>query len=142
LRNIIGKLGGGIAPLGGTVELTGGHKGYGLAAIVDICTGIFSGGKTSNHVNVRQGQVDICHYFAAIDYGIFGDKGEIKARLSAFLQELRDSAKADGKERIYVHGEKEAENYAARINGTIPVNDKTLAELRQIAIERGIACGL
>jgi LDH2 family malate/lactate/ureidoglycolate dehydrogenase len=140
LRNIIGKLGGGIAPLGGMAELTGGHKGYGLAAIVDICTGIFSGGKTSNHVNVLKDQVDICHYFAAIDYGIFGDKTDIKTRLSAFLQELRNSAKADGKERIYVHGEKETENYAARINGTIPVNDKTLQELRQIAAECGVAC--
>ena len=43
----------------------------------------------------------------AIDYGMFGEKKEIEASLSKYLQELRDSAKAEGQERIFTHGEKE-----------------------------------
>ena len=97
LNNIINKLGGGIAPLGGSGEDNGGHKGYGFALMVELFTGIFSGGSTSNYVNTRTGSVDICHWFAAMDYGLFGDKTEIEANFSKLLQELRDSDKADGK---------------------------------------------
>ena len=139
LHNIIHKLGGGIAPLGGAGELSGGHKGYGLGLIVDICTAIFSGGLTSNYVNVTPGLNGICHYFMALDYGVFGDRAAIKKSLSVFLRELRDSKKAEGQERIYTHGEKEAEMMAARLNGQIPVNEKTLVEMRDIAAKQNVA---
>ena len=140
LHNIIHKIGGGIAPLGGTEETNGGHKGYGLALITDIFTGILSGGMTSNHINIKPGQADICHYFAAIDYGIFGDRLEIRARFSTFLQELRDSRKAEGQARIYVHGEKEVENRASRQSGTLPVNEKTWQEMQDIAESQSVVC--
>ena len=138
LDNIIAKRGGGIAPLGGLGELFGGHKGYGLAAIVDIFTGILSGGMTSNHVNITPGSTDICHFFMAVDYGLFGGKAEIKERLSVFLRELRDSRKADGQQRIYTHGEKEAERMAERSLSGFPVNPKTRDEMRDIARARRI----
>jgi LDH2 family malate/lactate/ureidoglycolate dehydrogenase len=138
LNNIINKAGGGIAPLGGAGELNGGHKGYGLGLIVDIFTAILSGGLTSNYVNITPGLNGICHYFMAVDYGIFGDKKTIKAGLSAFLRELRESRKAEGQGRIYTHGEKEMEIMASRINGQIPVNEKTLEEMKDIAAKQGV----
>jgi len=138
VNNIIAKAGGGIAPLGGLGTQHGGHKGYGLGIIVDLFTAVVSGGLTSNHVNRKPGHTGICHYFAAIDYGIFGDKTEIKNNMSKFLQELRDSKKAEDQTRIYTHGEKEAEMMAARINGTIPVNEKTLEEMKVIAGKLGV----
>ena len=139
LSNIINKTGGGIAPLGGAGVLHGGHKGYGLGLTVDLFTAVLSGGLTSNHVNVTPGLNGICHWFMAIDYGIFGDKKVIKANMSAFLQELRESKKAEGQERIFTHGEKEAEMMASRINGQIPVNEKTMMEMKNIAAEQGVA---
>jgi LDH2 family malate/lactate/ureidoglycolate dehydrogenase len=138
LHNIIHKLGGGIAPLGGVGELYGGHKGYGLGIIVDILTAGLSGGLTSNYVNVTPGHNGICHFFMAMDYGLFGDKKAIKEKLSTFLRELRESPRAEGCGRIYTHGEKEAEMMAERLNGQIPVHIKTLAELRGIAAAQGI----
>jgi LDH2 family malate/lactate/ureidoglycolate dehydrogenase len=138
VRNIIGKLGGGIAPLGGSSESSGGHKGYGLATMVDICSGILSGGLTSNHINVIPGEAGICHYFAAIDYGIFGNKGDMKNALSVFLQELRATPRADGKDRVYTHGEKARETMTERLHGAIPVSEKTLEELKIIAKRQGV----
>ena len=138
LENIIHKLGGGIAPLGGSGELNGGHKGYGLGIIVDLFTAVLSSGLTSNCVNVSPGLNGICHYFMCIDYGIFGDKKTIKANLSRFLRELRESKKAEGQSRIYIHGEKESEMMAVHINGTIPVNEKTLVEMKEIAINQAV----
>jgi LDH2 family malate/lactate/ureidoglycolate dehydrogenase len=133
IENIIKKAGGGIAPLGGMGILNGGHKGYGLSVIVDLFSAVFSGGLTSNYVNRKPDHTGICHYFMVIDYGIFGDKTSIKAGVSKFLQELRDSKKAEGQNRIYTHGEKEAELFAQRVNSQIPINEKTLEEMRDIA---------
>jgi len=134
IENIINKSGGGIAPLGGVGVLHGGHKGYGLSVIVDLFSAVISGGLTSNYVNRKPDHTGICHYFMAIDYGIFGDKTAIRASMSKFLQELRDSKKAAGHNRIYTHGEMEAELMAHRINGQIPVNIKTLEEMQKIAL--------
>jgi LDH2 family malate/lactate/ureidoglycolate dehydrogenase len=133
IDNIIAKAGGGIAPLGGMGTLNGGHKGFGLSIIVDLFSAVISGGLTSNYVNRKPGHTGICHYFMAIDYGIFGDKTSIKAGMSKFLQELRNSKKAEGQTRIYTHGEKETELMLQRVKGTIPVNEKTLEEMKNIA---------
>ena len=133
IDNIINKAGGGIAPLGGAGTLNGGHKGYGLSVIVDLFSAVISGGLTSNHVNRKPGHTGICHFFMAVDYGVFGDKKSIKDGMSKFLMEIRNSKKAEGHSRIYTHGEMEAELTAQRKNTQVPVNEKTLDEMMKIA---------
>ena len=137
LKNIIAKAGGGIFPLGGFSEETGSHKGYGLGVVVEMMTAVMSGGTTSPHVT-HSGNADTSFTFMALDYGMFGDKKEIRARMSTLLEELRESPKADGQERIYTHGEKEMENAARLAREGIPVNEKTIREMREIASELGI----
>ncbi len=137
LTNIIGKLGGGIFPLGGCSEETGSHKGYGLGMIVELFTSILAGGTTSPHVK-NSGNADTSFCLMAIDYGIFGDKKEIKERMSTLLRELRESPKADGCDRIYTHGEKEAESTEDKLKNGIPVNDKTYDEMKKIGASLGL----
>lgn len=133
LKNIIAKSGGGILPLGGSSEMTGSHKGYGFGMLCELFTGIFSGGLTSDRVSRGIGEgTGICHSFMAIDYGIFGDKSEIRRNFSDYLARIRSSEKADGQSRIYTHGEKETEMRVIRRREGIPANEKTLAELRRI----------
>lgn len=133
LKNIIQKSNGGILPLGGSGELTSGYKGYGFGMLVEIATGILSGGATSNHVNVTPGRVDTATCFIALDHGMFGEKKEIEKALSRYLQEIRDSEKADGQSRIWTHGEKEYEQHAAVYANGVPLNEKTYEEMRMIA---------
>jgi L-2-hydroxycarboxylate dehydrogenase (NAD+) len=139
------KFFGGILPLGGITETFGGHKGYGLALMVEIFTGIFADGYTSNFTNgytgpgmPRKNEVKLCPCFIAIDYGIFGDKTKIEDRLSVYLQQIRDSEKAEGQSRIYTHGEKEAEARQDRLQNGILVNDATLTEIQKLCEELGI----
>ncbi|MGD8399471.1 MAG: Ldh family oxidoreductase [Bacillota bacterium] len=139
------KLFGGLLPLGGASETFGGHKGYGLALMVDIFTGIFAGGYTSNFTYGYSGpgiplknEVKVCSCFIAIDYGMLGDKSEIENRLSVYLQQIRDSEKVEGQSRIYTHGEKEAEARQDRLQNGILVNDATLAEVQKLCEELGI----
>lgn len=133
LKNIIEKTGGGILPLGGSGELTSGYKGYGFGLLCEIATAILSGGTTSNYIYKTPGRSNIAHCFIAMDHGMFGDKAQIEAHLSRFLEELRQSAKADGQSRIYIHGEKEAEAHERVLREGVPLNEKTLGELQMIA---------
>ena len=68
---------------------------------------------------------------------MFGDKAAIEANLSKYLQEVRDSAKADGQERIYIHGEKEYEARDRVVRDGVYLNDKTYAEMQMIAEHTG-----
>ena len=133
LGNIIGKTGGGILPLGGAGEETSGYKGYGFGMICEICTGILAGGLTSNHINRTPGRINTCHFFMAVDYGMFGEKEDLEKGLSKYLEELRQSPKAEGAERIYIHGEKEFESRQKVLAQGVSVNDKTYAEMQMIA---------
>ena len=138
LANIISKAGGGILPLGGSSELMGSHKGYGLGVICELFCGILAGGTTAERIyKTEDGGSGICHSFIAIDYGIFGNKEEIKKSFSDYLQKLRDSDKASGQERIYTHGEKEVDMRILRREKGVPVNDKTLEELHAIEKKLG-----
>ena len=122
---------GGIFPLGGMTKDTGSHKGYGFGIIAELFTGILAGGHTSPHVE-NGGMGDTSFGFAAIDYGIFGDKKEIRANMSTLLRELRESPTADGQERVYTPGEQAMLSQADRLANGIPVNDKTVDELKMI----------
>ena len=133
LKNIIAKTGGGILPLGGSGEMTSGYKGYGFAMLCEIFTAILAGGTTSNYIYKTPGRSNIAQCFIAMDHGMFGDKAAIEASLSKYLQEVRDSAKAEGQERIYIHGEKEYEARAGVLANGVYLNDKTYAEMQMIA---------
>ena len=137
LKNIIAKTGGGILPLGGSGEMTSGYKGYGFAMLCEIATAILSGGTTSNYIYQTPGRANICHCFIALDHGMFGDKGEIENALSRYLQEIRESPKAEGQDRIYIHGEKEAESRSRVLAQGIPLNEKTYGEMREIGAYTG-----
>ncbi len=128
LGNISDHVGGGIMPLGGNTEQLGSHKGYGYGMLCEIFASIFSQGGTSNKC-MTGGRSNICHGFMAINPAIFGNPEEVKKHFSTFLQELREAPKAEGAERIYTHGEKEAEAIEVCRKEGVPVIDKTVAEL-------------
>ncbi len=137
LKNIVGKKGGGIVPLGGDTEPLGGHKGYGYGMLCEIFCSIFSGGMTSNHTHMN-GKGGTCHGFMVIDPKVFGNAEELKERFSTFLQELRDAPKAEGQERIYTHGEKEILASADRKANGINVNINTVAEMKDLCDYLGL----
>ena len=131
------KLSGGLLPLGGFLDTFGGHKGYGLALMVEIFTRIFAGSDTSNsgEIILHKKEMKTCSCFIAIDYGMFGNKSEMEDRLSRYLQQIRDSEKAEGYSRIYTHGEKEVEARQDRLKNGIPVDEVTLVEIQKICKE-------
>jgi len=129
---------GGILPIGGLGEILGGHKGYGIALTVELFTGILAQGYTSDMVRKVHSVDRSCATFIAIDYGMFGDKDEIEAYFSAYLERLRRSEKAEGASRIYTHGEKEyLHRLEAEENG-IYLQEKTIEEIETLCQRFGI----
>ena len=132
LQNIVNKAGGGIMPLGKNEEVTGSHKGYGYGMICEIFTSILSLGLTSNHTHT-DGKGGTCHGFIAIDPALFGVPEKIDEHFSVFLQELREAPKADGRERIYTHGEKEIFAMERVQAEWVAIDVKTILEMKQMS---------
>ncbi len=143
LQNLVSRAGGGLLPLGGEGELLSGHKGYGLALLVDILSGVLSGAAYANLVypkaeDGRPLPANLGHFFGAFRIDAFRPLDEFKRDMDDLLQRLRGAEKAAGAERIYVHGEKEAEKAAQRREAGIPLHPKVVATLAEIGNELGV----
>jgi LDH2 family malate/lactate/ureidoglycolate dehydrogenase len=126
-----------LTPLGATREL-GGHKGYGLAVMVDILSGVLAG---AGFADVRprrepdRTRADIGHFFGAIDVARFRDLIAFKADMDDLLEALKDSPKAEGQERIYVAGEPEWECEQRRRREGIPLAPGLVNQLQEVSAE-------
>jgi len=99
--------------------------------VCEIFSSILAMGTTSDNTG-KGGKGGICHGFMAIDPNIFGDAQGIKQHLSAYLEALRNSPKADGQDTIYTHGQKEVAAVKKMMEKGIPVNDNTMVEVYEM----------
>jgi len=126
-----------LTPLGATRDL-GGHKGYGLAVMVDILSGVLAGAGFADVRRRREPEptrADIGHFFGAIDIARFRDLAAFKADMDDLLQALKDSRKAEGQDRIYVAGEPESECEQRRRRDGIPLAPGLVAHLQDLSSE-------
>ncbi len=129
------RLGGGILPLGGEGEEHSGHKGYGLALMVDVLCGVLSGAATGLGVDVRKEKPNVGHFFMAIDPAAFRSLDEFKRDMDRLAQELKKSPKAQGQSRIYIHGEKSYARMEKYRREGIPLEAKVVESLKQVGKE-------
>jgi L-2-hydroxycarboxylate dehydrogenase (NAD+) len=137
LKNMLERRGGGLLPLGGATEETGSHKGYGLSTMVDILSGVLSGGAFGSIIYSNKQAAGVCHFLGAIDPDIFTSKDEFKDNMDKFINILKNSEKAEGKDRIYIHGEKEFENEEKQ-KETVSISNKVIEKMREIGEEAGV----
>ncbi len=145
LKNLAERLGGGILPLGGAGETYGGHKGYGLTFMVDILCGVLSGAHFSIYVGskkkAKEGEPpyhNVGHFFLAIDPDVFIGKDEFKERMDEIINIVKNSQKAKGQDRIYIHGEKEFEITDRYLKEGIPLIERVYNDLKNIGQEVGV----
>lgn len=143
LKNLYRGLGeGGIFPLGGEGELHGGHKGYGLATMVEILCGVMSGGNYLRDLKFfkdgKPSHPRIGHFFMALDPSYFINIDSFKTRMDDLIVRLKATERAEGQGRIFVHGEKEFEEYDRRAENGIPLDHKTVESLSELSKEFSI----
>jgi LDH2 family malate/lactate/ureidoglycolate dehydrogenase len=101
-----------LLPVGGMGELMGGHKGYGLATMVEIFSAAFQNGTylwglTDTDEQGNPQFLRIGHFFMAINVDHFIPLADFRKITGDMMRELRNSPKVPGQPRIYTAGEKE-----------------------------------
>jgi len=124
--------------LGGAGEELGGHKGYGLGLFVDLLCAGMSLGAWSRDTFIKNSGARVAHFFGAMRTDLFGNPSEIAAHVESILKGVRESAKADGQKRIYIHGEKEAERRAQSMVEGVTLDEGEWKMLDEFAEKFGL----
>jgi len=114
---------------------TGGHKGYALAAMVEILCAQLAGVPFGRHVTKMYGELDkprnLGHFMLALDPGRFSDRRFFLAQIRAFMEEMR----AEG---ALAPGDPERRTAERRRRDGIELGNAR-EELNKLAAELGVA---
>lgn len=131
------------AALKGLLAPIGGYKGYGLALVIDLLSGVLTGSNYGGHfpgflADNFERPTDVGSIFAAVNVEAFMDLPEFKARVDQALREIKESDKAEGVDRIYIPGEIEFETKERRLKEGIPVPEPVVRDFIALGKEMGV----
>ncbi len=126
--------GGAVLPLGGMLF---GHKGFGLAVMIDLFAGLLGGSGTA--INHHPERLNNGTFHIAIDPRAFIAEAEYADALSRFASYLHDSPVADGDPAVQMPGDFEAANRAERQADGIPVDEAVWERIGATLAELGVA---
>jgi LDH2 family malate/lactate/ureidoglycolate dehydrogenase len=122
----------------------GGHKGFGLALLVELLAGVLAGssfGTTERTASPLHGDVRVAKGFVllGIDPSRFMPAGDFRASVDTLIREIREGDRAPGVERIWLPGEPEHVRRQERSRDGIPLPVPLLEELDRLAADVGAA---
>lgn len=138
--------GGALLPLGSDRD-HGSHKGYCLGAWVDIFSAVLSGANygpwVPPFVSFLAPPSDpvgagIGHFFGAMRIDAFRPAQDFKDHMDNWIRRFRSAATVDGHEKVLIPGDPEREMAAERIKDGIPVNEKVVVDLDNLARKLGV----
>jgi len=123
-----------LTPLGGTPEMSS-HKGYGLAAMVEILSTILPGAffaatRAVQHPDAER--YNVGHFFMAIDPKAFRAEGEFEKEMEELIDYLHASKRAQAEQPVLVPGDPEQRSHAERSRDGIPIPAALGQQLRRI----------
>ncbi len=132
-----------LLPLGGLGEETGGYKGYGFTAIVEILSAALAGGPfmkalSGKDENGNNRMYHLGHFFFVINPEFFMGLDTFRKTAGNICRALRASEKAPGAERIYTAGEKEYLAWQDRRDKGVPVGETIQKEFIALRDECGL----
>jgi len=131
-------------PEEGAMQPMAAHKGYGLSILVELLTGVLSGGGMSMMGDVPSWIFEIekpnnvCHTFIAVDAEQFLGKDVLAQRMQAMQERLHQAPKAKGSTRIFTPGEIEWGKHRTAEEKGLTLPEDVLASLRGLAQDCGI----
>lgn len=128
-----------LTPLGGIPEMSS-HKGYGLAAMVEILSTILTGGffaATRGRRHPDANRYNVGHFFLAIDPRAFRDNDQFEEDLDDMIDALHATKRANENQSVLVAGELEQAQLAERSRNGIPVPAALAQTIRHIAESSG-----
>ena len=125
------------AALDGFLLPIGGHKGYGLALMVDLFAGLLSGSAYLTHVkswvDVPDEPQNLGHFFILIDARRLGSTAWLTERMNDFAAILHASPPAEASRPVLVPGEIELNNLARHRRDGLALDPVVLALLEEHA---------
>lgn len=121
------------------------HKGYAIAVMVDLLSGVLTGSGFLSAVHSpyeTAARSDCGHFLMALDIAAFQPLAQFNARMEAFIAEIKSVPLAKGFDEVYYPGELEARNAVRNREAGIRLPDDTLADLQRIAAQTGLAAKL
>jgi ureidoglycolate dehydrogenase (NAD+) len=129
-------------PHTGSMMPMAGHKGYGIALLIEVLAGVLTGAGLLSEVKSWVWNSDsVSHLgqaFMAINVGAIIPIKPFKYRVDQVIRQIRQSPKAKGSERIYVPGEIEWEKRADALKNGIPLPEQVLADLNNVGQQLGL----
>lgn len=139
LDDMFHRYGGGLLPMGGAGETLGGHKGYGLAVMIDVLCAVLGGFPFGTDVfDTAESSGRVSHFFGAIKIDTFRDPAAFRQDMDVMLERLRTGEPAEGEERIYYAGQKEFEYEQETLRLGIPLTAKVYESLAGIGADLGV----
>jgi L-2-hydroxycarboxylate dehydrogenase (NAD+) len=135
------KAGGALLPLGGDRE-HGSHKGYALAAIVDIFSAVLSGANYGPWVPPFPAYVPmpenmpgngIGHFFGAMRIDAFRPASDFKKHMDQWIRRFRAAKPVEGKLKVLIPGDPERDMEQHRAQHGIPLLKPVVEDLKFLA---------
>ena len=118
-----------------------GHKGYAIAAMVDVLSGVLTGSGFLSKVfsPYKTADKSNCgHLMVALNIEAFMPLAEFNERMEAWVAEVKSVPLAKGYDEVFYPGEMEANNDLKNRRDGLALPADTIADLERIAVETGI----
>lgn len=123
---------------GGFLYPVGGPKGFGLAIIAEILTGVLSGSQFSKDIpsmyNLQEKQ-SISHFMLAIDVSVFGAVDDFQDRMTVLSSFVKNTKKANGVKATFLPGELEFGREEKNKSLGLPMDQEVFNELKKVSEE-------
>lgn len=129
------------AALDGLLAPAGGHKGYGLALLWEVLTGVLGGlafGPNVGSPDDLSRAQEVSHFLLALDPAAYLPLDAFTARVERLIEEIRAVPPAPGVEQVEVPGARSFARAAARQRDGIPLSARRLTELTVLARQVGV----
>lgn len=129
--------------LNGFLLPVGGHKGYGLALMVDMLAGLLSGAAFLTQVSSWQDQPDkpqnLGHFFLLMDTKRLGSSDWLSKQMSDFVDTLHETPAAIPESPVLVPGELEFRRMKEQTENGIELPIELVTQIKIIAIKKEIS---
>ncbi len=130
------------AAMDGPMLPIGDYKGYGLSLVTDILTGVLTGSLFGGQVFQDDLDYDVAHTMIAVSTDAFMPRARFEERLEALIAEVLTAPPIDPDRPVQLPGEAEQRRARRRLQRGVPVDRKTVAGLRELAADLGVAFSL
>ena len=117
------------------------HKGYAIAAMVDVLSGVLTGSGflSAVHSPYKTAEKSNCgHLMVALDIEKFQSLDSFTSRMERYVEEIKSVPTAQGFDEVFYPGEMEAKNNARNRAEGLALPEDTVADLKRIAGETGL----